>query len=151
MNSKKRRHRPFFNGNRQCYFFLFTAPLSSAPGANLATRRRGAPCRANKFLALRMLLLGCSEILFTRFSTREPNLRPTRNQPLSAMMHAEILIANASKNSIFLSDERAPAPRPDCSGRVRYLAPGQPDPDPKEWQFRKLSRKGSRVYVRRCE
>jgi hypothetical protein len=43
---------------------------------------------------------------------------------------------------------RAPAQRPDCSGRVRYLAPGQPDPDPREWQFRKLSRKGSRVFVR---
>ena len=50
-------------------------------------------------------------------------------------MHAEILIANASKNSIFLSDERAPAATstgaegsgsPDCSpsthaNRKRYL------------------------------
>jgi hypothetical protein len=43
---------------------------------------------------------------------------------------------------------RAPAERPDCSGRVRYLAPGQPGPDPREWQFRKVSKKGSRVYVR---
>ena len=42
---------------------------------------------------------------------------------------------------------RAPAQRTDCSGRVRYLAPGQPDPDPREWQFRKLSKKGSHVYV----
>jgi ATPase family associated with various cellular activities (AAA) len=49
------------------------------------------------------------------------------------------------------AERRSPALRPDCSGRVRYLAPGQPDPDPKEWQFRKVSRKGSRVYVRRCE
>jgi ATPase family protein associated with various cellular activities (AAA) len=36
-----------------------------------------------------------------------------------------------------------------CAGRVRYLAPGQPEPDPTEWQFRKTSKKGSRVYVRR--
>ena len=45
---------------------------------------------------------------------------------------------------------KAPAPvqQHECSGRVRYLAPGQPEPDPKEWQFRKVSRKGSRVYVR---
>src|SRR6266496_1649944 len=34
---------------------------------------------------------------------------------------------------------RASARTPDCSGRVRYLAPGQPEPDPTEWQFRKLS------------
>jgi len=33
-------------------------------------------------------------------------------------------------------------------GRVRYLAPDQPEPDPSEWQFRKVSKKGSRVYVR---
>jgi len=45
-------------------------------------------------------------------------------------------------------EARAPAQRPACSGRVRFLAPGQPDPDPKEWQFRKLSKKGSRVFVR---
>lgn len=42
-----------------------------------------------------------------------------------------------------------PAPRSECSGKVRYLAPGQPEPDPTEWQFRKTSKKGSRVYVRR--
>jgi energy-coupling factor transporter ATP-binding protein EcfA2 len=35
-------------------------------------------------------------------------------------------------------------------GRVRYLAPGLPDPDPMEWQFRKVSKKGNRVYVRLC-
>ena len=44
--------------------------------------------------------------------------------------------------------EKAPAPKPECLGRVRYLAPGQPEPDPREWQFRKVSKKGSRVYVR---
>ena len=33
-------------------------------------------------------------------------------------------------------------------GRVRYLAPGEPELDLKEWQFRKVSKKGSRVYVR---
>ena len=34
------------------------------------------------------------------------------------------------------------------AGRVRYLASEQPEPDPSEWQFRKVSKKGSRVYVR---
>jgi hypothetical protein len=29
----------------------------------------------------------------------------------------------------------------DCSGRVCYLAPGQPEPDPRKWQFRKVSKK----------
>ena len=43
---------------------------------------------------------------------------------------------------------RASAQRPGCSGRVRYLAAGQPDPESREWQFRKLSKKGSRVFVR---
>ena len=41
---------------------------------------------------------------------------------------------------------------PECSreysGRVRFLAPEEPEPDPREWQFRKVSKKGSRVYVR---
>jgi len=36
-----------------------------------------------------------------------------------------------------------------CHGRIRYLTAGQPEPDPTEWQFRKISKKGSRVYVRR--
>ena len=45
-------------------------------------------------------------------------------------------------------ESRASAERPECSGRVRYLAPGQPEPDPREWHFRKVSRKGSRVFVR---
>jgi len=34
-------------------------------------------------------------------------------------------------------------------GNVRYMAPGEPEPDPAEWEFRKTSRKGNRVYVRR--
>jgi hypothetical protein len=46
------------------------------------------------------------------------------------------------------SEAPAPVPERECSGRVRYLAPGLPEPDPREWQFRKVSRKGSRVYVR---
>jgi energy-coupling factor transporter ATP-binding protein EcfA2 len=45
-------------------------------------------------------------------------------------------------------ERRAPTQRSYCSGRVRFLAPGQPEPDPREWQFRKVSKKGSRVYVR---
>jgi hypothetical protein len=47
------------------------------------------------------------------------------------------------------AERDTPSVKPDCLGRVRYLAPGQPEPDPREWQFRKLSKKGSRVYVRR--
>jgi MoxR-like ATPase len=34
-------------------------------------------------------------------------------------------------------------------GNVRYVAPGEPEPDPGEWEFRKTSKKGNRVYVRR--
>jgi MoxR-like ATPase len=34
-------------------------------------------------------------------------------------------------------------------GNVRYVAPGDPEPDPAEWEFRKTSKKGNRVYVRR--
>ena len=34
-------------------------------------------------------------------------------------------------------------------GMVRYKAPGEPEPDPAEWEFRKVSKKGNRVYVRR--
>src|SRR6266568_7389908 len=48
--------------------------------------------------------------------------------------------ANAGKQEAECSRE--------YSGRVRFLAPGQPEPDPREWQFRKVSKKGSRVYVR---
>jgi hypothetical protein len=48
------------------------------------------------------------------------------------------------------AESKAPERKTDCLGRVRYLAPGQPEPDAREWQFRKVSRKGSRVYVRRA-
>ena len=34
-------------------------------------------------------------------------------------------------------------------GNVRYVAPGEPEPDAGEWEFRKTSKKGNRVYVRR--
>ena len=34
-------------------------------------------------------------------------------------------------------------------GNVRYVPPDQPDPDPAEWEYRKTSKKGNRVYVRR--
>ncbi len=47
------------------------------------------------------------------------------------------------------AERERPSEKTDCSGRVRYLAPGQPEPHPREWQFRKMSKKGSRVYVRR--
>jgi dynein-related subfamily AAA family protein len=34
-------------------------------------------------------------------------------------------------------------------GNIRYAAPGEPEPDPAEWEYRKTSKKGNRVYVRR--
>jgi cobaltochelatase CobS len=34
-------------------------------------------------------------------------------------------------------------------GNVRYVAPREPDPDSAEWEYRKTSKKGNRVYVRR--
>ena len=34
-------------------------------------------------------------------------------------------------------------------GNVRYVAPGEPEPDAAEWEYRKTSKKGNRVYVRR--
>ena len=34
-------------------------------------------------------------------------------------------------------------------GNVRYVAPGEPEPDTAEWEYRKTSKKGNRVYVRR--
>src|SRR5205823_13486986 len=34
-------------------------------------------------------------------------------------------------------------------GNVRYLAPAEPEPDATEWEYRKTSKKGNRVYVRR--
>jgi cobaltochelatase CobS len=43
-----------------------------------------------------------------------------------------------------LREERA---RP--LGNVRYVAPGEPEPDSAEWEYRKTSKKGNRVYVRR--
>ena len=46
------------------------------------------------------------------------------------------------------AETKTPTGKATCSGRVRYLAPGHPDPDPKDWQFRKVSKKGSRVFVR---
>ena len=46
-------------------------------------------------------------------------------------------------------ERKTESQKTDCSsGRVRYLGPGEPEPDPREWQFRKVSKKGSRVYVR---
>jgi replication factor C large subunit len=45
-------------------------------------------------------------------------------------------------------ERKALSQRTNCMGRVRYLAQGQPEPDPREWQFRKVSKKGSRVFVR---
>ena len=49
-------------------------------------------------------------------------------------------------------ESQARSKRAGCQarGRVRYLAPGEPELDPREWQFRKVSKKGSRVYVRCC-
>ena len=46
------------------------------------------------------------------------------------------------------AQSKMPTRRTECAGRVRYLASGQPEPDPREWQFRKVSKKGSRVFVR---
>src|SRR5438445_4584859 len=34
-------------------------------------------------------------------------------------------------------------------GNVRYLARPEPEPDAAEWEYRKTSKKGNRVYVRR--
>src|SRR6266571_7870216 len=47
---------------------------------------------------------------------------------------------------------KAPGPieaRPSPLGNVRYVAPGAPEPDPGEWEYRKTSKKGNQVYVRR--
>jgi hypothetical protein len=48
------------------------------------------------------------------------------------------------------SESKTPDRKTNCLGRVRYLALGQPEPAAREWQFRKVSKKGSRVYVRRA-
>jgi len=34
-------------------------------------------------------------------------------------------------------------------GIVRYMAPGEPEPDSAEWEYRKTSKKGNRVFVRK--
>src|SRR5438128_10460460 len=34
-------------------------------------------------------------------------------------------------------------------GNVRYVAPGESEPNGAEWEYRKTSKKGNRVYVRR--
>jgi hypothetical protein len=47
-----------------------------------------------------------------------------------------------------LAERKTRSQRKNCMGRVRYLAQGQPEPDPREWQFRKVSKKCSRVFVR---
>ena len=47
---------------------------------------------------------------------------------------------------------KAPEPteaRPRPLGNVRYMAPGEPEPDAAEWEYRKTSKKGNQVYVRR--
>src|SRR6266536_5251822 len=48
--------------------------------------------------------------------------------------------------------QETPEPREDrvrAFGNTRYVAPGEPDPDSAEWEYRKTSKKGNRVYVRR--
>src|SRR2546427_452824 len=48
--------------------------------------------------------------------------------------------------------EPRPEPREERAkplGNVRYVAPGEPEPDAAEWEFRKTSKKQNRVYVRR--
>jgi len=49
-------------------------------------------------------------------------------------------------------DQQVPEPKQEKVrplGNVRYVAPGEPEPDPAEWEYRKTSKKGNRVYVRR--
>src|SRR5438094_9975688 len=53
-----------------------------------------------------------------------------------------------------LQDKPEPRPEPReerarLLGNVRYVAPGEPEPDAAEWEFRKTSKKQNRVYVRR--
>src|SRR5436190_396901 len=48
--------------------------------------------------------------------------------------------------------EARPEPREERAkplAHVRYVAPGEPEPDAAEWEFRKTSKKQNRVYVRR--
>src|SRR5207247_2491312 len=47
---------------------------------------------------------------------------------------------------------QAPEPREEKVrpvGHIHYVAPGEPAPDSAEWEYRKTSKKGNRVYVRR--
>ena len=44
------------------------------------------------------------------------------------------------------ADSKTPERKTNCLGRVRYLAPGQADADPREWQFRKVSRGAEFTY-----
>src|SRR5690348_15703300 len=48
--------------------------------------------------------------------------------------------------------QEAPEPteeKPRPLGNIRYVPPGEPDHDATEWEYRKTSKKGNRVYVRR--
>jgi len=73
-----------------------------------------------------------------------------------ALTKLEVALCTGILPSRPTEQEKTSSRKPCCAetgvrksdGRVRYLAPGQPEPDPGEWQFRKVSRKGSRVYVR---
>jgi MoxR-like ATPase len=56
------------------------------------------------------------------------------------MMQKEIASMPALQNT---ADRARPL------GMVRYLAPGEAEPDPAEWEYRKTSKKGNRVYVRK--
>jgi hypothetical protein len=67
-----------------------------------------------------------------------------------ALTKLEVALCTGILPSRPVEQEKPTSRKPECSGRVRYLAPGQPEPDPREWQFRKVSRKGNRVYVRCC-
>jgi len=52
--------------------------------------------------------------------------------------------AESAQDQPELQEERATP-----LGNVRYDASSKPDPDPAEWEYRKTSKKGNRVYVRR--
>src|SRR6266567_2576690 len=58
--------------------------------------------------------------------------------------------AEESQNQPPVEEARGPREeRVRAIGNVRYVPPDQPDPDPAEWEYRKTSKKGNRVYVRR--
>jgi ABC-type cobalamin/Fe3+-siderophores transport system ATPase subunit len=67
-----------------------------------------------------------------------------------ALTRLEVALCTGILPSLSGQGAQATSKRAVCQGRgrVRYLAPGEPELDPKEWQFRKVSKKGSRVYVR---